>query len=130
MIQYQDGSQQSSGVIGSLRPVSGSRFLSQTQLAVHTQKILRNPDKLSKYFDHTDGYSTRDVIYSWTQSEKSPIQTAADMTLSQFDLIGYPHSNQNSSRPNGGEFKTIQLLMFPQPGCKITRSKLNIHFDD
>ena len=50
----------------------------------------------------TDGYSEWDVMYIWTYGSKHSIKMAPDMTLSQFDLIGFPHDNESIIQPNRG----------------------------
>lgn len=50
-----------------------------------------------------------DVIYEWTNPESGKsIVTAADMTLSQFDLTGWSH-NITVKTKHSGECKAIPL---------------------
>ena len=62
--------------------------------------------RIKSILSFQDGYNRDDVVYEWTTS-REPIQTAKDMTLSQFDLIGYPHANGNITRPGGGSFPAV-----------------------
>ena len=58
---------------------------------------------LKKYiFFSSEGYTIDDVIYAWTIPDNSKsIVTASDMTLSQFDLIGWSHKNETKIRYSG-----------------------------
>jgi hypothetical protein len=63
----------------------------------------------SRDIDHVrctcpDGYGSTDVIYWWThapETERS-IKMASDMTLSQFDLVRFPHGNGTQYQPHRG----------------------------
>ena len=47
-----------------------------------------------------------DVLYEWTYPESGKsIVTAADMTLSQFDLIGWSHNSTVKTKHTGESFK-------------------------
>ena len=58
-----------------------------------------------------DGYGTEDVRYIWTHGNDDSIKMASDMTLSQFDLIGFPAGNETLRSPSGNSYNTIQLLL-------------------
>ena len=54
-----------------------------------------------------DGYGASDVIYWWTHAPgnepaNGSIKMASDMTLSQFDLIRFPHGNGTQFQPHRG----------------------------
>jgi hypothetical protein len=52
-----------------------------------------------------DGYGSTDVIYWWTYASETgrSIMMASDMTLSQFDLIRFPHGNETQFQPHRGQ---------------------------
>jgi hypothetical protein len=50
---------------------------------------------------HADGYGINDVLYFWTHGPDNSIKMASDMTLSQFDLVGFPADNETAKRPGG-----------------------------
>lgn len=50
---------------------------------------------------YLDGYNDRDVQYIWTHGLLKSIKMAADMRLSQFDLIGFPAGNSSFSDTRG-----------------------------
>lgn len=49
------------------------------------------------------GYGVNDVVYKWTHGADKSINTAADMTLSQFDLIGIPAGSSNETFAQKGQ---------------------------
>lgn len=49
-----------------------------------------------------DGYGVEDVQYVWTFGPSESIKIAPDMTLSQFDLIGFPHGNDTLRQMHRG----------------------------
>ncbi|KAK2140777.1 hypothetical protein LSH36_1251g00009 [Paralvinella palmiformis] len=52
-------------------------------------------------FFGSHGYSVTDLIYMWTYGHQS-IKIAQDMTLSQFDVIEFPHGNTSIYHDNIG----------------------------
>lgn len=59
-----------------------------------------------------DGYNTDDVVYIWTHGPDKSINIANDMTLSQFDLIGYPHTNENVTHTHNNFGQWNQQTLF------------------
>jgi len=51
-----------------------------------------------------DGYADMDVQYTWTYGSKDSIAMASDMALSQFDLVGIPHSNTTLTQASRGHY--------------------------
>ena len=49
-----------------------------------------------------DGYTVNELVYHWTHGVNKSIKMATDMTLSQFDLIGFPAGNETDSKPHRG----------------------------
>ena len=49
----------------------------------------------------SDGYGVDDVLYVWTHGAGKSIAMAPIMTLSQFDLIGFPSGNYTSEHTRG-----------------------------
>ncbi|CAL8117415.1 unnamed protein product [Orchesella dallaii] len=56
----------------------------------------RCPLKLGSF-----GYTTRDVLYHWKSNASKPVDIAADMKMSQFDLISTPNGNATDSLKSG-----------------------------
>lgn len=50
------------------------------------------------------GYTTRDVIYRWKANATKPVDIAADMKMSQFDLISTPSGNATDTLKSGEFF--------------------------
>ena len=55
------------------------------------------------------------MLYVWTHGPTNSIKMASDMTLSQFDLIGFPAGNETLSQPARGE----QFLLTLQGGKNV-----------
>ncbi|KAK2155330.1 hypothetical protein LSH36_242g00015 [Paralvinella palmiformis] len=55
------------------------------------------------------GYSVPDVVYKWTYGTNKSIKIASDMTLSQFDLISFPHHNTTFYQHNIGLFSVLTV---------------------
>ena len=60
----------------------------------------------------TDGYDEQDIVYVWTHGSARSIKMAADMTLSQFDLIGCPAGNATITK-FGGQWEVIAGVVTP-----------------
>ncbi len=60
----------------------------------------------------SDGYDKDDVAYIWTHGVDNSIKMASDMTLSQFDLIGFPAGNE--SQRKAGTLSGMSELCTPQ----------------
>ena len=56
----------------------------------------------TRLYSCVEGYTIDDVVYVWTTpGNAQSIVTASDMTLSQFDLIGWSHTNDSKRRYSG-----------------------------
>lgn len=55
-----------------------------------------------------DGYGSAEVMYWWTHSPNTSIKISSDMTLSQFDLIRFPHGNETRFQPHRGELSSLR----------------------
>ncbi|ODM96202.1 Gamma-aminobutyric acid receptor alpha-like, partial [Orchesella cincta] len=86
---YQDG-----------RVLYSSRLTVKASCPMHLEDFpmdtQRCPLKLGSF-----GYTTRDVLYRWKGDETKPVDIAADMKMSQFDLISTPSGNATDTLKSG-----------------------------
>ena len=64
-------------------------------------------DKAFTCYVLSEGYTHKDVEYSWSHGAGSSIKMSPDMRMSMFDLIGYPHDKDNITQVQGTQAQDL-----------------------
>ncbi|XP_013411589.1 gamma-aminobutyric acid receptor alpha-like [Lingula anatina] len=57
----------------------------------------------------SDAYTDRETVYEWKQANASSITIDPGVKLSQFNLIGHPHTNYTLQWPSKGSLKVLEV---------------------